>query len=58
VLVGVVDIDVPRARCVRLTRDRAREGRVLDARSDEDDLPLADVRADPDGDGRVAVEPV
>ncbi len=48
VLVGVVDVDVARTSFVRRSRDRARDGRVLDSRDHLHELSRLHVRADPD----------
>ena len=58
VLVVVDDVDERRARPVRLPRQRAHEVSVLDEAVDEHLLPGLDVRADADGELRVALEPV
>jgi hypothetical protein len=56
VVVAVHDLDVLRARLVRMARDGTREGRVLDETENDDVLAFLDVGADSDGELRVAVE--
>ena len=56
VLIGVVDVDVARARAVRLARGGARERRVLDERADAERLPRLQVQADAHGQPRVRVK--
>jgi hypothetical protein len=56
VLVRVVDVDVRRARPVRLPRQGADEIGMLDEPVDEHLLPGLHVRADADGELRVALE--
>jgi hypothetical protein len=58
VLVEVVNVDVRRAGAIRLASERARERRMLDEPLDEDLLPRLDVRADPNAQLRVALEPL
>ena len=57
VLVGVVDIDVPRTGAVGLACDRARERRVLDERPDRERLPRLEVQPDVHGQACVRLEP-
>ena len=56
VLVGVLDVDEPRATLVRNPGDRAHEWRMLDERIDPEHLPLTDVRPHLDGEAGVFLE--
>src|SRR4051794_17971003 len=58
VLVGVLDVDERRACPIRLPRERAHQLGVLDEPVDEHLLSGLDVRTDPNGQFRVALEPV
>jgi hypothetical protein len=58
VVVAVVDEDAAGARPVALSRDRARDGRLLDVRPDPDGLPRLHVRADAHRELGVALQPL
>lgn len=57
-LVGVVDVDVPRSGVVRNRGDHPREWCVLDEAADVEILSAAEVETDADGQLRVAPEEV